>query len=519
MSNKNKKIILISGISVAIILFGVLLLFLGNDKVQYNVLFNSNGGSAVETLTVDENGYIKKPVDPTRENYMFAGWYYNDELYDFSMPVTGDITLEAKWLELVDASGIELDQTKLTLGVGKKAKLIVTIKPENARDKSVVWSSSNTNVVTVDEDGNVKAIKAGTATITVTTKDGKYKAEAEVTVSADVVNVKGISLDKTTLNLKVNETSTLKATIKPNDATNKGLTWSSSDSNVASVDNNGKVIAKAAGTATITVTTKDGNHKATCKVTVTSVKVTGITLDKTSFEINVGSETTLKATVKPSDATNKSVTWSSSDPSVASVDEGGKVTAKKAGTATITVTTKDGSYKAECTVTVTNVSVTGVSLNKSSMSLYIDEEYTLTATVDPSNATNKDVTWSSNDSSVASVDENGKVTAKKAGTATITVTTVDGSKTATCTVTVSERPASYVVTFTPYKQEGTGLISQYIIAVTKNGEAFTNYDKIIYDGKPTGSYLSAERCNKNINDVTIILLDGTRVIATVVYND
>lgn len=518
MSDKKKKIILISGISVAIVLIGVLLLLLfGKEKVEYNVLFNSNGGSSVEAITVDEKGYIKKPTDPTRENYMFTGWYYNDELYDFSKPVTSDITLEAKWLELVDVSSIELDQTKLTLGVGKKAKLIVTIKPENARDKSVTWSSSNTDVVTVDKNGNVTAIKAGTATITVTTKDGKYKAEAEVTVQTDVVNVKGVSLDKTSLNLKVNETSTLKATVKPSDATNKSVTWSSSDSNVASVDNNGKVTAKAAGTATITVTTKDGNYKATCKVTVTSIKVTGITLDKTSFEINVGSETTLTATIKPSDATNKGVTWLSSDSSVASVDENGKVTAKKAGTATITVTTKDGSFKAECEVTVTNISVTGVSLNKTSMSLYIDEEDTLTATVNPSNATNKDVTWSSSDSSVASVDNSGKVTARKAGTATITVTTTDGSKTATCTVTVSERPANYVVKFTPYRQEGTGAVLQYTIAVTKNGEAFTNYSKIIYDGKPTGSYLAADRYNENISEVTIILSDNNNVTARVEY--
>ena len=516
-NDKKKKIILISSISVAIILVGVLLLLFGNEKVQYNVLFNSNGGTSVEAITVDENGYIKKPTDPTKENYMFAGWYYNGELYDFSKPVTGDITLEARWVELVDVSGIELDQTKLTLGVGKKAKLIVTIKPENARDKSVIWSSSNTDVVSVDKDGNVTAIKAGTATITVTTKDGKYKAEAEVTVSADVVNVKSVSLDKTSLDLKVNETGTLKATVKPSDATNKGVTWSSSNSNVASVDNNGKVTAKAAGTATITVTTKDGNYKATCKVTVTSIKVTGVALNKTSLELNVGSGETLTATVKPSDATNKGVTWSSSDSDVVSVDNNGKVTAKKAGTATITVTTKDGNYKAECTVTVTNVNVTGVSLNKTSMSLYIDEEDTLTAIVEPSNATNKDVTWSSSDSSVASVDENGKVTAKKAGTATITVTTADGSKTATCTVIVSERPANYVVKFTPYRQEGTGAVLQYTIAVTKNGEAFTNYSKIIYDGKPTGTYLAADRYNENIVEATIILSDDNRVTARVEY--
>lgn len=175
------------------------------------------------------------------------------------------------------------------------------------------------------------------------------------------------------------------------------------------------------------------------------VAVTGVSLNKTSTSIQVGALEQLTATVEPSNATNKAVNWSSNPTSVATVDNNGNVTAVAEGTATITVTTQDGNKTATCTVTVTPassdpVAVTGVSLNKTSTTLTVGGSETLTATVQPSNATNKAVTWSSNPTSVATVDSNGKVTAVAEGTATITVTTQDGNKTATCTVTVNAAP-------------------------------------------------------------------------------
>jgi uncharacterized protein YjdB len=171
---------------------------------------------------------------------------------------------------------------------------------------------------------------------------------------------------------------------------------------------------------------------------ITNIPVTGVKLDKTSLTLTAGDTAALTATVAPENATNKTVTWKSSDSKVASVDTNGKVTAVAAGTATITVTTADGGKTATCTVTVkaATVPVTGVKLDKTSLTLTAGDTATLTATVAPENATNKTVTWKSSDSKVASVDTNGKVTAVAAGTATITVTTADGGKTATCTVTV-----------------------------------------------------------------------------------
>ena len=255
----------------------------------------------------------------------------------------------------------------------------------------------------------------------------------------------GVTLNKSTLTLKVGASETLTATIAPADATNKNVTWASSDAAVATVDASGKVTGVAAGTATITVTTEDGGKTATCQVTVkaNTVPVTGVTLNKIVLKLYMGGSETLKATVAPANATNKYVTWKSSNPAVATVDANGKVTAKSIGMADITVTTKDGGYTATCRVGVVrrpggDVSVTGVTLNKTTLKLGKGTSETLTATVAPTNATNKKVTWTSSDPAVATVDASGKVTGVANGTATITVTTEDGGYTATCAVEVAD---------------------------------------------------------------------------------
>ena len=170
-------------------------------------------------------------------------------------------------------------------------------------------------------------------------------------------------------------------------------------------------------------------------------KVTKVELNKTSLTLDVGNSDTLIAAITPDNATDKSVTWESSAPGVATVDTSGKVTAVAPGTATITATTEDGSKTATCVVTVTaaTVPVTGVTLSQTQASLYYNRTpntLTLTATVAPDNATNQAVTWTSSNPSVAKV-ENGVVTALARGTAVITATAADGSgASASCTVTV-----------------------------------------------------------------------------------
>ena len=192
----------------------------------------------------------------------------------------------------------------------------------------------------LDTDGYTLTVNGGTLT-------GK--------VTGDVIyKVTGVSLDKTNLNLNPGKGGTLIATITPGNATNQNVTWESSDTKVVTVDN-GLVTAVAEGTATITVTTADGGKTATCEVTVTQpaeTPVTSVTLDKTSLALDVGGSDTLTATVEPDNATTKTVTWSTSDKNVATVQDG-VVTAVGAGKATITATTADGSGKtATCEVTV-----------------------------------------------------------------------------------------------------------------------------------------------------------------------
>jgi uncharacterized protein YjdB len=268
-----------------------------------------------------------------------------------------------------DVTGITLDKTTLALTVGGTGTLIATIVPADADNKNVTWSSSNTGVATVT-GGVVTGVGAGTATIIAASVNG-LQANCAVTVTGGNVPpadtaVTGVTLDKTTLELGVGKGAKLTATVAPADATNKAVTWSSDNTAVATV-NGGVVTGVAAGTATITVTTADGNKTTTCPVTVTAdgggedpddlvpdtaKAVNAVTLDKQTLPIEVGKTGTLTPTIAPADATNKAVTWSSSDDAIATVN-GGVVTGVAVGTATITVTTGDGNKTATCTVTVT----------------------------------------------------------------------------------------------------------------------------------------------------------------------
>ena len=254
------------------------------------------------------------------------------------------------------------------------------------------------------------------------------------------VAVTSVSLNKTDLILTEGGSEMLTATVKPDDATDKTVTWSTSDATVATVEN-GKVTALKAGSAVITA--KAGDKTATCKVTVNAkvIAVTSITLSKPELVLTEGESETLTATVKPDDATDKTVTWSTSDATVATV-ENGKVTALKAGSAVITA--KAGEQSATCSVTVNAkvIAVTSITLSKSELVLTEGESETLTATVKPDDATNKSVTWSTSDATVATV-ENGKVTALKAGSAVITAKA--GEQSTTCSVTVKEpdRPEGF----------------------------------------------------------------------------
>lgn len=327
----------------------------------------------------------------------------------------------------VSSSGISLNQTSLSLHIGETALLVATVNLSNDADKTVTWTTSNSSVATV-VNGAVTAVSVGSAIITATA--GGKSATCNVSVEKeDVIPVTSVTLNKTSLNLKKGQNEVLTATVSPDNATDKSVSWSSSDATVASVNQNGKVTALKSGN--VTITAKAGEKTATCSVTITT-PVESVSLDRTSVNLVEGQTTTLVATINPNDADEKTIEWTTSNASVAMISNG-VVTAIAEGNAVVTA--KAGGKSATCSVTVEkSIAVTSVTLNKTSLNLKKGQSETLTATVKPDNATDKSVIWSSGDATIASVDQNGKVTAQKIGN--VIITAKAGEKLATCEVVV-----------------------------------------------------------------------------------
>jgi len=254
----------------------------------------------------------------------------------------------------VAVQGVKLSSPSLTLMVGDVGQLTATVTPDNATDPSVTWSSSNPAVASVNA-GSVTGIAEGSATITVTTADGAKSATCLVTVNDYHAESVAIS-PAGDLAMAKGETQKLTATVSPEKAVDKTVRWSSSNESVVTVSTDGTVTAVGGGQADITVTTNDLGKTATIHVTVT-VPCTGITLSAGEAVVYAGIPyTALTMQFTPEDCSDKSVTWSSADEKIARVscDESGKITVLgvSEGTVTLTVTTKDGGFKANCKVKV-----------------------------------------------------------------------------------------------------------------------------------------------------------------------
>lgn len=328
-------------------------------------------------------------------------------------------------------TGISLPAA-LTVYVGGSTVLTPKFTPEGAASTALVWSSADESVATVSQEGVVTGVNGGRTTVTVKCKE--YSATCQVKVRKAAI---GVELDITEADLKVGvDELQLTAIVEPSNSIDYDLDWTTSDDAVAVVSDKGLVTPVGPGEATITVTV-DRAHQATCVVRVTQ-PAEGVFLNKTELKIQRGTSETLVATVQPATTNIKDLTWTSSAPEIASVDQTGKVTAHKLGEADITVTTVDGGHTAVCKVTVIQ-KVTGVTLDKESASLRIGEEtLQLNAVVEPSDASDKSLLWTSSEAGVASVSETGLVTPLAPGETVITVTTVDGEFSATCTVTVTQ---------------------------------------------------------------------------------
>jgi uncharacterized protein YjdB len=329
----------------------------------------------------------------------------------------------------IAVTGITLQET-LVMPVGAERTLTADILPDNATDKSLVWASADTDVATVSADGLVTGTGLGETLVSATAVDGGHVASCTVTVNDLIIPLTGISLEDT-LSLDEGESSLLIPTLVPVDATVMVLEWSSDNPAVAEVDETGSVTGLTTGTTVITVS--QGEISDTCTVTVNAVIIatTSISLPPT-LALDTGSEAQLSVTYIPADATNQTVIWSSGNDGIATVSSSGLVTGIADGTTDITIT--QGALTDICTVSVTT-SVTGVTLPET-LSLDPGETATLTADVEPVEASNQAVSWTSDDEDVATVDEEGLVTAQSMGSAVITATTLDGGHTDTCTVTV-----------------------------------------------------------------------------------
>ncbi|MBD5284058.1 MAG: leucine-rich repeat protein [Bacteroides sp.] len=392
----------------------------------------SNGKELVGcTLYVPSEGYSMY-IDPEYNSVGTGGtWSGWSNPYSHAKVKTIHIPVE----------NITISQTSTSLNVGNSVQLIASVLPSNADNKSISWTSSNINVANVNANGLVTGVSCGSAIITATSI-----ASPNLYVCCDVTvhqPLQSISLNTTNLTLTAGQVyDGLTVKYYPTTADNKSLTWKSTNPEVASVDDNGKITAKSGGeTKVIVSSVENSNIKTECSIIVVQ-PVTGISLNTASLDLIEEESTQLVASILPESASNKNVNWTSSDISIAMVSPDGTVYAIKTGQATIMATTVDGGFIALCKVTVKpkTTYISEIKLSINSETLAVGETLQLNAIISPENASNKIVNWTSTNPSIANVNATGLVTAIAEGETQIIATTSDGSNlSAICKINVNKR--------------------------------------------------------------------------------
>jgi uncharacterized protein YjdB len=437
--------------------------------------------------------------------------------------------------DVVPVTGVTITKTSAYLVVGAEDQLVVNVLPANATERRVDWSTSNKDVVSVTAVGKITGVALGTARITVTSREGGKSAYCDVTVSQNKIGVTGVTLDETTISVATGSSRTLTATLSPDKANNPGLTWEiqpSGIANIAATGNTARITGVKIGDAKVTVTSVDNPQAfATATVHVTPIPVTGVTLGQTALTLQAGSGTAdgtsvpVTATIAPSDASNQEVTWTTSDASVATLTSTAgttvSVVAHKQGTATITVTTADGGKTATCTVKVdpppaVNVPVVSVTVEPTNVGLEATPATTtiVRAFIQPPNATNQGIYWTTSDGTVAAISPvsggsatansvSGSaviVTAGKLGLAKLTATTSEGAKQAMADVGVYmvdvEIPGNLASTFS-VGSNTSGATKTWDTKLPNNGPPVeVKVGKLVY-------YANANGFNTAANGITI----------------
>lgn len=329
----------------------------------------------------------------------------------------------------VQVKKVTLDKTTLTIEKGKTAKISATVTPTNATDKTLSWTSSDESIATVT-NGKVTAVNKGTVKITAKAVNGK-SAVCTVTVQEPPESV---TLNKNALILGVGEEFTFQAKV-PDGSFEGKLEYSSNNTDIATIQQNGVMQAKSKGTAIITVKTYNGKT-AKCRVTVKNAP-TKISINRANSIMGLGETFYLEGSLA-NDEASRVLTFSSNKPEVATVTDGGIVTAKSIGTAIVSITTYNG-QKATCRVTVRNAPQ-NVYFNKTEITLGEGQTFYLESQFN-TNEYARTVVYNSKNKSIATISGSGVIMAKSVGTATITGKTYNG-KTATCIVTVKKAPTS-----------------------------------------------------------------------------
>ena len=374
--------------------------------------------------------------------------FYGIGRYVLGSGFNAKTSLFIKKIRIIDrVASINISGTSTINTLGGILLLNANILPATANNKQVLWSINDTNLANITQTGLVTAKANGTVIVTATAADGGgAKTTKTIAISNQNIIIQSITIIGNDSIIIRNGFNQLSTQVLPNNATNKQVIWSISDTNLAFITQTGLVTVKANGTVIVTATAADGGGaKATKNITISSqnINIQYITINGNDSIIIRNGFNQLSTQVLPNNATNKQVIWSINDTSLATITQTGLVTAKANGTVIVTATAADGSgAKATKTITISNqnINIQSITINGNDSIIIRNGFNQLSTQVLPNNATNKQVIWSISDTNLATISQTGMLTAKANGTVIVTATAADGGGAkATKTITISNQ--------------------------------------------------------------------------------